>query len=156
MPVMGGLEATEHFKQTLPDIRVLILSMHDDQEYIVKVMQAGAHGYVLKEVSSDELIKAIEAVNQASTYFSSGAAESLFKGSFDKDTTEPGAILTKREETVLKLIAEGKCNKEVARELEISVRTVETHRLNIKNKLDISTAAGLTKYAIEHNLVKLF
>jgi len=154
MPVMGGLEATERFKAALPDIQVLILSMHDDQAYILKIIQAGASGYILKDVSSTELVKAIETVHQGNTYFSSGASESLFKN-FNGQSAKPETGLTQREETVLKLIAEGQCNKEVARGLDISVRTVETHRQNIKNKLKIHTAAGLTKYAIEHGIVKL-
>jgi two-component system, NarL family, nitrate/nitrite response regulator NarL len=154
MPVMGGLEAMRQFKEELPGIRVLILSMHDDQEYIVKLMHEGASGYVLKDVSSNELIKAIEAVYQGSTYFSAGASKSLFNN-FEKATAEQENNLTKREETVLTLIAEGQCNKEIARTLNISVRTVETHRQNIKNKLDIHTAAGLARYAIEHNLINL-
>lgn len=154
MPVMDGLEATRRFKAELPDVRVLILSMHDDQEYIVKLMQDGASGYVLKDVASDELIRAIEAVHQGSTYFSAGASQSLFSN-FSGGTAEAEPALTRREETVLRLIADGQCNKEIARTLNISVRTVETHRQNIKNKLDIHTAAGLARYAIEHKLVSL-
>ncbi|MES9964521.1 MAG: response regulator transcription factor [Candidatus Sedimenticola sp. 20ELBAFRAG] len=154
MPVMGGLEATPLFKEEMPDIHVLILSMHDNQEYILKLMHAGASGYVLKDVSSDELIRAIKVINQGDTYFSSGASETLFRKP-EQAEAEDEDVLTKRESTVLKLIAEGQCNKDIARLLNISVRTVETHRLNIKNKLDIHTAAGLAKYAIEHGLVDL-
>lgn len=154
MPIMGGLEATELFKDLHPTIRILALSMHDDQEYILKMIQAGASGYILKDVSSIELIKAIETVHQGNTYFSSGASESLFKN-FNGNTSKQERALTHREETVLQLIAEGQCNKEVARSLDISVRTVETHRQNIKSKLKIHTAAGLTKYAIENGIVKL-
>ncbi|MET0103123.1 MAG: response regulator transcription factor [Sedimenticola sp.] len=154
MPVMGGLEATRHFNEEMPDARVLILSMHGDQEYILKLMHAGASGYVLKDVSSDELIKAIKVIHQGETYFSSGASESLFSTPEQAPAGEE-SVLTRREGTVLKLIAEGQCNKDIARLLNISVRTVETHRLNIKNKLDIHTAAGLTKYAIEQGLVDL-
>lgn len=154
MPVMDGLEATRRFKTELPEVRVLILSMHDDQEYIVKLMQDGANGYVLKDVSSDELIRAIEAVHQGSTYFSAGASQSLFNN-FAGAAEGQSPVLTRREETVLRLIADGQCNKEIARTLNISVRTVETHRQNIKNKLDIHTAAGLARYAIEHKLVTL-
>lgn len=152
MPIMGGLEATQFFKTELPDIKILIFSMHDDHEYIVKLMKAGAYGYLLKDVSSDELIKAIEAVHQGSTYFSAGASQSLFSDQPEIATATNASILTKREEAVLKQIADGHCNKNIARTLDISVRTVETHRLNIKHKLNVSTTAGLTRYAIEHNL----
>ncbi len=156
MPVMNGLEAAERFKSDQPDVRVLILSMHENREYIVKMIQSGAAGYVLKDVSSDELIRAIQTVHQGGTYFSAGASEALFSEFAKSDQPEkPDTGLTKREEMVLKLIAEGKVNKEVARALDISVRTVETHRQNIKQKLNIQTAAGLTKYALEHNLISL-
>ncbi len=154
MPVMGGLEATRLFKQQMPGVRVLILTMHDAQEYILKLMQSGASGYVLKNVSSEELIKAIETVYQGNTYFSAGASRSLFSGNENRKQKIDG-LLTKREETVLKLIAEGDSNKEIANSLNISVRTVETHRQNIKSKLDIHTAAGLTRYAIEIGLIEL-
>lgn len=153
MPVMNGLEAAEKFRDEQPDVRVLILSMHENREYIVKMIQSGAAGYVLKDVSSDELIRAIQTVAQGGTYFSAGASQALFSQFDHPDKSDTG--LTRREETVLKLLAEGQCNKEVARTLDISVRTVETHRQNIKQKLNIQTAAGLTRYAIEHNLVTL-
>jgi two-component system nitrate/nitrite response regulator NarL len=157
MPVMDGLEATRIFNLELPEIHILILSMHDEQEYIVKMMQSGAKGYVLKDVSSDELIRAIETVHQGSSYFSAGASQSLFDSQSLPlgDEKAEQSVLTHREETVLKLIAEGQCNKDIARNLNISVRTVETHRQNIKSKLNVQTAAGLTRYAIEHDLIKL-
>ncbi len=154
MPVMNGLEALPHLRARCPDVRVLILSMHDNRQYILQLVRAGASGYVLKDVSSAELINAIETVYQGNTYFSAGASQALFAG-FDAMDGEADQVLTRREETVLKLLAEGRSNKEVARILDISVRTVETHRQNIKSKLNINTAAGLTKYAIEHNLIQL-
>ncbi|WP_067861864.1 response regulator [Neptuniibacter marinus] len=155
MPVMNGFEASERFHAEQPDVKVLILSMHDDREYIVKLIKCGAAGYVLKDVSSNELISAIETVYGGGTYFSSGASQSLFS-QFDQEGGHANTQqeeLTGREKDVLKLVAEGNSNKEIARELDISVRTVETHRQNIKQKLDIHTAAGLTRYAIEHKLV---
>lgn len=172
MPVMNGFEAAEQLSQQHPHIKVLILSMHDDREYIVRLIQCGAAGYVLKDVSSAELVTAIETVYRGGTYFSSGASETLFK-EFSVTTSEPlqppsqkspqqpsqisptsaEPTLTSREKDVLKLLAEGNCNKDIARLLDISVRTVETHRQNIKNKLDIHTPAGLTRYAIDQKLV---
>jgi two-component system nitrate/nitrite response regulator NarL len=130
--------------------------MHDDREYILKLIKCGASGYVLKDVSSAELITAIETVYRGGTYFSSGASQALFS-ELGQETT-PAAPpeeepLTNREKDVLKLLAEGNSNKEIARELDISVRTVETHRQNIKAKLDIHTAAGLARYAIEHQII---
>ncbi len=157
MPVMNGLEATRILSKEAPNVRVLILSMHDNREYMVQLIQAGAKGYILKDVSAAEMVKAVETVYQGGTYFSASASQTLFS-SFDtpaKDEGRRDTQLTQREQTVLKLLAEGHNNKEIARVLGISVRTVETHRQNIKAKLDIHTAAGLTRYAIEHNLVQL-
>lgn len=156
MPVMNGFEAAEKFREEQPNIKVLILSMHDDREYIVKLIKCGAAGYVLKDVSSSELITAIETVFSGGSYFSSGASQALFSQFEQEQAVNEKAeqeALTGREKDVLKLVAEGNSNKEIARTLDISVRTVETHRQNIKNKLDIHTAAGLTRYAIDNNLV---
>lgn len=155
MPVLNGFEATRKLGECCPDVRVLILSMHDNREYILQLIQSGAKGYILKDVSAEEMVKAIETVCQGGTYFSSGASETLFSRYDDQAPVLSAGVLTKREETVLKLLAEGRNNKEIARELDISVRTVETHRQNIKSKLNIQTAAGLVRYAIEHNLVQL-
>lgn len=157
MPVMNGLEATKEMKLRFPQYRVLILSMHENREYILQLIQSGAAGYVLKDVSSEELVKAIEVVHQGGTYFSAKASNALVK-QFENPAKalahdDKRQSLTKREEGVLKLLAEGCSNKEIARELDISVRTVETHRQNIKQKLNIQTAAGLAKYAIENNIV---
>ncbi len=159
MPVMNGLEATQAFQARFPSVRVLILSMHDNREYILQLIRAGASGYILKDVSSDELIKAIETVHQGGTYFSASASQSLFSedaAPAAQNTLKPDAqLLTPREETVLRLLAAGGSNKDIARQLDISVRTVETHRQNIKTKLNIQTAAGLTRFAIEQGLVDL-
>ncbi|MFC6673007.1 response regulator transcription factor [Marinobacterium aestuariivivens] len=158
MPVMNGLEATQAFRTRFPSIRVLILSMHDNREYILQLIRSGASGYILKDVSSDELIRAIETVHQGGTYFSAGASQSLFareEALVAAPDTPDETPLTPREETVLRLLAEGGSNKDIARRLGISVRTVESHRQNIKTKLDIQTAAGLTRYAIEHGLAEL-
>lgn len=155
MPVMNGLEATRILSRDAPEVRVLILSMHDNREYMVQLIQAGAKGYILKDVSAAEMVKAVETVYHGGTYFSASASQTLFSH-FEQpgnETTE--SPLTQRELTVLTLLAEGHNNKEIARVLGISVRTVETHRQNIKAKLDIHTAAGLTRYAIEHALVQL-
>jgi two-component system nitrate/nitrite response regulator NarL len=122
--------------------------MHNDKEYIMSLIQSGANGYVLKDVSSEELVQAINTVHQGGTYFSSGASDTLFS---QANLVEE---LTKRETSVLKELAMGFSNKEIALTLEISVRTVETHRQNIKNKLDIHSSAGLVKYAIEHKLIR--
>lgn len=150
MPVMNGLEATRCFHERFPKIRVLILSMHDNQEYITSIMQSGASGYILKDVSSQEMVGAIISVHQGNCYYSSGVSQTLLDG-YNRHQNEP-RILTRREEAVLKLLAQGKNTKAIGRHLDISPRTVETHRQNIKRKLDIHTPTGLAKYAIEHGL----
>lgn len=152
MPVMDGLQATQQIKELWPDVRILILTMHDEPEYVRKIMQAGASGYVLKDVSSDELFCAIQTVNHEGSYFSAGVAKSLFRTDATEDVTTD-EVLTQREIDVLKLIAVGECNKDIARKLDISLRTVESHRLNLRNKLGIQTTAGLTHYALEHHLI---
>ncbi len=150
MPVLNGLEATKRFKAEQPNVKILMLSMHHDKEYILSLIQSGANGYVLKDVSSEELVQAINTVHQGGTYFSSGASDSLFSQAPSPKQCEE---LTKREVAVLKEVAVGLSNKEMAQSLSISVRTVETHRQNLKNKLNIHTSAGLIKYALEHQLI---
>jgi two-component system nitrate/nitrite response regulator NarL len=150
MPVLNGLEATKRFKAEQPNVKILMLSMHHDKEYILSLIQSGANGYVLKDVSSEELVQAINTVHQGGTYFSSGASDSLFSQAPSPKQCEE---LTKREVAVLKEVAVGLSNKEIAQSLSISVRTVETHRQNLKNKLNIHTSAGLIKYALEHHLI---
>jgi len=149
MPELNGLDATELFMKQLPDVKILILSMHDNREYISTAVRNGACGYVLKDVPSSEIVTAIEEVFRGGTYFSSGVSEILLAQSGDSS----GGPLTAREQTVLLLLSEGHSNKHVARELDISVRTVETHRRNIKRKLNIGSTAGLTRYAIQNGLV---
>ncbi|UJQ93919.1 response regulator transcription factor [Mariluticola halotolerans] len=150
MPELNGLDAIELFKEQLPNSRLLMLSMHDSREYISTSVMYGASGYVLKDVSTNEIIAAIDAVAAGGTYFSSGVSDVLMRM---KDNQKPCGPLTTREQAVLLLVAEGKSSKDVAIQLEISARTVETHRKNIKKKLGISTTAGLTRYAIESGLI---
>ncbi|WP_299424524.1 response regulator transcription factor [uncultured Shimia sp.] len=149
MPEIGGLTATEMLLEMDPDLRVLILSMHDSPEYISTALSHGAMGYVLKDVPTEEIKTAIDAVMGGKKYLCTGA-----KGSLEPSETGAREPLTSREQTVLLQLAQGKSNKEVANELNISVRTVETHRKNIKRKLGISSTAGLTRYAMEHGVLQ--
>ncbi len=150
MPDVGGLSATEIILERQPDTRILILSMHDSPEYISTALSHGAVGYVLKDVQPEEIKTAIDAVMRGERYLCTGAAGSL---SPQKDG-EAREALTGREQTILLELAQGKSNKEVALALDISVRTVETHRKNIKRKLGISSTAGLTRYALEHGVLQ--
>lgn len=150
MPDLNGMDAIELFKEQHPKARILMLSMHDSREYISTSVMYGASGYVLKDVSTTEIIAAIEAVAAGGTYFSSGVSDVLMRVEGNNKNAGP---LTTREQSVLLLVAEGKSSRDVAKLLDISARTVETHRKNIKKKLGIGTTAGLTRYAIESGIV---
>ena len=149
MPGLGGLNATEILLERLPALRILILSMHDSPEYISTALSHGAMGYVLKDVPTDEIKLAIDTVMGGAQYLCTGA-----KGSLKPKAGDTREALTGREQTILLELAQGKSNKEVALTLDISVRTVETHRKNIKRKLGISSTAGLTRYALEHGVLQ--
>jgi DNA-binding NarL/FixJ family response regulator len=144
---MNGLELTRLLRIQYPDIKILILSMYDNHEYIATSIRAGASGYVLKNAPSKEIIAAIEAIATGGTFYSAEVALKL--ATKKPDETE----LTPRESQVLIGLAQGLNNKTIARELAISVRTVETHRLSIRRKLKVDKPAGLVKYAMEHGLL---
>ncbi|WP_321363340.1 response regulator transcription factor [uncultured Celeribacter sp.] len=149
MPQMGGLTATELLLERRPETRILILSMHDSPEYIGAALSHGAMGYVLKDVPTEDVKEAIDTVMRGEQFLCNGAQAAM--GPKIRDGREP---LTEREQTILLELAQGKSNKEVAAALDISVRTVETHRKNIKRKLGISSTAGLTRYAMEHGVLQ--
>ena len=149
MPEMNGLTACELLLEKRPEARILILSMHDSAEYIGTALNHGARGYVLKDVPTDEIKLAIDTVMAGERYLCTGA-----KGSLSPSEDSSREALTNREQTILLQLAQGKSNKEVALALDISVRTVETHRKNIKRKLGISSTAGLTRYALEHGVLQ--
>jgi two-component system NarL family response regulator len=149
MPRLSGLSATEILLERAPDTRVLILSMHDSPEYISTALSHGAMGYILKDVPTDEIKQAIDMVMQGQKYLCTGA-----RGSLEPGGDSAREALTGREQTILLQLAQGKSNKAVALALDISVRTVETHRKNIKRKLGISSTAGLTRYALEHGVLQ--
>jgi two-component system NarL family response regulator len=149
MPGVNGLSAIEIILERRPTTRVLILSMHDSPEYISTALSHGAAGYILKDVPTDEIKTAIDTVMNGNQYLCSGA-----QGAIRTRSGGDREVLTNREQTILLQLAQGKSNKEVALVLEISVRTVETHRKNIKRKLGISTTAGLTRYAMENGVLQ--
>jgi DNA-binding NarL/FixJ family response regulator len=152
MPNLRGLEATREIKMISPDVKVLILTMHKDKEYVFYAISAGAEGYLLKEDADTELFAAVEKIRQGGHYISpllsSDLIHELIQASHKGQATSPTEPLTVREREVLKLIAEGISNKEIADLLFISIRTVEHHRANIMRKLNIKQTANLIKYAI--------
>lgn len=150
MPKVNGLAATEMILESAPSTKVLILSMHDTPEYISSALNHGAMGYVLKDVPTDEIKLAVDTVMAGQQYLCTGAKVSIEP----KDDGGERESLTNREQSILLELAQGRSNKEVARKLDISVRTVETHRRNIKRKLGISSTAGLTRYAMEHGMLQ--
>jgi len=156
MPGMNGLAVTEILRKEAPEMKVLVLSVHTNKDYIFQVIRAGAHGYVSKEAPPEELLRAIESVYKGEPHFSEDIARAAL-GEFVTrgGKVEPFAQLTSREREVLVQIAEGKSNKEIASQLDIGVRTIETHRERIMRRLNIHSVAGLTKYAIANGLISL-
>ncbi|GGI68374.1 response regulator [Shewanella gelidii] len=148
MPEMDGMYVLELIKEQEIDCKVLMLSMHDNKEYIVAAMRHGADGYILKDVPGKELIQAIKKVASGKSYFSSEVTEILSR----ELASEQRGIVTRREQLVLRLISQGMNNKRIAQEMNVSVRTVETHKRNIKIKLGIDNTVGLVRYAIDHGL----
>ena len=156
MPGLNGIEATLRIKKQNPQIKVLILSMHLDKAYVSETLRAGASAYLVKEQASDELVPAIKAVLSGKTYLSPGATDLVLQDFLETGSTAPEATafteLTKREREVLQSISEGKSVREIGESLHISPKTVETHRRNIMERLNIRSVAGLTRYAIRHGL----
>ena len=156
MPNMTGLAATEVLRQELPQVKVLVLSMHQRAEYLLRILQSGARGYVLKAASSEELLKAIETVSAGEVFFSPEIAHLALNQFVQGNGDGPDlAELTNREREVLTLVAEGLSNKEIGNDLGVGVRTVETHRERIMRKLAVHSVAGLTRFAIAKGLVAL-
>ncbi|RNB83468.1 response regulator [Brevibacillus panacihumi] len=152
-PGENGLTATARLKETAPQIQVLVLTMHDDEEYLFRVLQAGAAGYILKSAPDLDLIHAIRTVNQGLAYLYPSATKSLIEEFLHmvKNGEEQAKyeILTDREKEVLVLIAKGFSNKEIAEQLVVSVKTVESHKAHIMEKLHLRTRPDLVRYAIK-------
>ena len=156
MPGMNGLEATRALKKELPSVNILVLTMHEGDDYFFRILAAGASGYLLKGASSEELLSAIRAVHQGGVYLYPTMAKKLMSDYLKKqkeDTDDPER-LTPRERQVLKLIAEGKTNREIAEEFVLSINTVQTHRLHLMEKLNLHNRAELIKYAVQRGLIE--
>lgn len=154
MPRLDGLEAIEEVHRASPKTRVLLLSMFDNVEYILKAAQAGASGYLLKESLAEELGEAIQTIRKQSRFYLSRAMANRWLRKCFEEGRLPARPLTSREQQVLGLIGGGLTNREIARELGISVKTVETHRERLMEKLDIHTTAGLVRYALTKGLAE--
>lgn len=159
MPHLGGLEATARIKERHPEGVVLIMSMHDNDEYVQQAIKVGASGYVLKGVTADDLVRAIKTVHEGASFVDPAIAAKLVEdyvrrvhGDLTSDLKE---LLTPREHEILKLIAEGNSNHEIARRLFLSKKTVETHRANIMHELDLHDVTELVKYALRIGIIEL-
>ena len=157
MPKMNGIEAIREIGRRIPQTRILALTVHKTEEFILEVLQAGADGYIPKDASSNELMMAIRSVLMGKRYLCPSVSRVVIEGYLESrrtpESATPWDTLTKREREILKLIAEGYKNKEIADYLCISVKTVEKHRANLMKKLDLHSAAALTAYAMERGLV---
>lgn len=161
MPGMNGIEATRVIKEKDPDARILILTMHDNQEYLNQIIRSGAKGFILKNTDKEELLDAVKTVASGDNFFSKDISKLIIDNYIrtaketEKNDGYKEVPLTKREIEILKLIASGYSNQEIANILYISYNTVDTHRKNIMHKLSIKNTAGLVRYAIEKGLISL-
>ncbi|MBM9514029.1 response regulator [Desulfogranum marinum] len=160
MPELNGMDATRQLKKRFPDLKILILSVHTSEEYIFETLRAGASGYLVKRSATSDLIKAIHVAHEGDSYLSpdiSNKVITYYVKQKEGGSDEPKGLekLSDREREVLQLIAEGRVNREIAKQLFISPKTVEAHRSNIQKKLKLSGTAELTKYAIIKGLVEL-
>jgi len=162
LPDMSGIELTKKITEDYPDIKVLMLSMHNNEEFIINSLKAGAHGYLSKDIQSAELLEAIRAVMDGKVYFNKEISQTIINNyrTHYANTNESGkkdisTLLTERETEVIKLIGEGMINKEIADRLCISIRTVDAHKNHIMQKLGLRSTVELVKYAIKNKLIDL-
>jgi DNA-binding NarL/FixJ family response regulator len=157
MPRLTGLQATRELSRLRPDLRILILTMYDNEQYFFEALRAGASGYVLKSVADRDLIAACRAAIRGEPFLYPGAVNALIRNYLDRASNGqkiPGKAITDREEEILKLVAEGHSSKQIARILVISAKTVERHRANLLHKLGLKDRLELTRYAIRAGLIE--
>lgn len=158
MPELNGIEATRRILGEQPDVRVIIVSMHSDRRYVVETLRAGAKGYLLKDSSPEEIFRAIQKVMRNQFYLSAKINEQVILDFVQQNKSENSSafeVLSAREREVLQLLAEGKSTKQIADLLNLSAKTVETHRMHIMDKLDLHTLPELTRYALREGLTSL-
>lgn len=160
MPGMSGLEAAAKLKSYSPNTKAVILSMHDTEDYVLQALDAGAYGYLLKDTDKNEFVKALKQIHGGTKYFSGSVSNVLAKhllsnkGYAKADAKEDDAYnLSKREREILRMVVDGKQNKQIAEMLDKSIRTIETHRFNIMKKLDVNNAIDMVNKAMKENLV---
>lgn len=157
MPEMDGIELTKYVRKNLPAIKIIILTMHNEKGVVREILDAGAHGYILKNCGKEELIEALNTVAKGKSYYSSQVVDTMIealKNPLSEKTTSPVAdVLTVREKEILKLVAEENTTAEIAKKLFLSERTVETHRKNLLRKTGVKNIVGLIKYAFERKII---
>lgn len=163
MPGLNGLDAARQIHAACPDIRILILTMHDTEQLVREVLAVGARGYLLKSDSGRDLVAAVEALQNHRTFFTTRVAQLVLDGYLHPSNGDGNGnghsgrhLLTPREREVIQLLAEGKTTKEVAVTLDLSVKTAETHRTNLMRKLDLHSVADLTLYAVRNSIVQIY
>ncbi len=160
MPDLNGVEATRHILRESPNTRVTALSMYSDRRFVTGMLRAGASGYLLKQCAYDELVRGVQTVADGHTYLSPQIADLVVERCIRQpasaaETAARGSVLTPREREVLQLLSEGHGAKQIAARLHVSARTIDTHRQHIMSKLDLHSAAELTKYAVREGLTSL-
>lgn len=157
MPELNGLEATRRIRQAVPETQILVFTMHDSEELLRGVLRAGARGYLLKSDAVRQLVPAVDSLAQRKPFFSGRVSEVLLDGFLDSERRRSDELgterLTSREREIVQLLAEGKSNKDVARLLDLSVKTVETHRAAVMRKLDLHSLADLVRFAIRNQMI---
>jgi two-component system, NarL family, response regulator NreC len=154
MPLLNGIDAAREIRRRSPGTRLILLTVHTEDHYVLEALQAGVHGYVVKTQAVADLVQAIREIRGNALYLSPTISRAVVEASFDKDKANPpGDMLSSRERQVLQLVAEGKTTKEIAVVLGVSVKTADSHRARIMRKLDIHDTAGLVRFAIRRGLI---
>jgi two-component system response regulator NreC len=153
MPTVNGLNAAREVRQSFPQTKTILLTQHDEKQYVTEALEAGVKGYVLKSQAGSDLLQAIKQVSRGQVYLSPGVAQAVVE-SYQSKGEKTGTPLTLRERQVLQLIAEGKTTKDIASVLGISVKTAESHRTRLMQKLDIHETASLVRYAVRNGIVE--
>jgi DNA-binding NarL/FixJ family response regulator len=157
MPLLNGIEAAEQIRKMNAEIGIIMLTMHADESYVLRALNAGVKGYLLKESAEDDLLRAVKAVSQGKPFFSPAITQTLLEDYMrvlkQEGLSDTFELLTPREKEVLQLLAEGKANKDVAAILDVSLYTVESHRTNFMQKLNLHNTAEIVLYAVRKNLV---
>jgi two-component system response regulator NreC len=158
MPLLNGIDAAEQIRKANPDIAIILLTMHADEGYVLRALNAGVRGYLLKESAEDDLLRAVRSVAKGKPFFSPAITQTLLEDYIrvlrQENKSDTFDLLTPREKEVLQLLAEGKSNKEVAAILDLSLYTVESHRTNMMQKLNLHNTAEIVLYAVRKNLVR--